>query len=100
MEISNNDLARILGRIEEKVDGHGKALTKLETKVTERLDNHDERLRELEIANPKKLAETVKGHDERIRKLENGEAKNGAVAGIASSLVVGAIIEMLRRLGH
>lgn len=107
MEISTDDLARILGRIEGKLDVQASATKRLEdsvasldSKVTRRLDDHDQRLRELEIANPKKLAETVKSHEERIRKLETGEAKTGAVAGIASSVVVGAIIEFLRRMGH
>lgn len=101
MQISNDDLARILGRIEAKLDAHGVGLTNLDEKVTRRLDEHEKRLREVEIANPKKLAEAVKDHDQRIQALEKGAAKSGVLAGVGTSVVVGALIELIRRqMGH
>lgn len=101
MQISNDELARILGRIEAKLDAHGAGLANLDEKVSRRLDEHDLRLREVEIANPKKLAETVKDHDQRIQALEKGAAKAGVLAGIGTSVVVGALIEFVRRqMGH
>jgi hypothetical protein len=104
MQISNDDLARILGRMEGKLDAQAPAikrvedgLASLEVKVTTRLDNHDERLRELEVANPKELAKKVKDHDERIRTLEKGAAKAGMVAGVGSSVVIAVIVEAFKR---
>lgn len=103
MEISNNDLARILGRMEGKIDEQVNTskrledgLANLEKKVTGRLDEHDERLRELEVANPKQMAETVKEHAERIQALEKGAAKAGVLSGIGSSVVIAAIIEITK----
>lgn len=101
MQISNDELARILGRIEAKLDAHGDGLANLDAKMSRRLDEHDLRLREVEIANPKKLAEAVKDHDQRIQALEKGAAKAGVLAGIGTSVVVGALIEFVRRqMGH
>ncbi|MYM80552.1 hypothetical protein GTP44_01075 [Duganella sp. FT50W] len=101
MQISNDELARILGRIEAKLDAHGVGLANLEQKVTRRLDEHDQRLREVEIANPKKLADSIKDHEQRIQALEKGAAKAGVLAGVGTSVVVGALIEFIRRqIGH
>lgn len=103
MEISNDDLARILGRIEAKMDAQAHATLRLEgnlaaldAKVSERLDHHDVRLRELEKANPQALAEKVKGHEERIQALERGAAKAGVVAGVGSSLAMAALVELVK----
>lgn len=104
MQISNDDLARILGRMEGKLDAQATAtkrvedgLAALDVKVSRRLDDHDERIRELEVANPKKLAENVKNHEDRIRTLENGAAKAGVIAGVGSSLAIAAIVEVFKR---
>jgi threonine synthase len=103
MEISNDDLARILGRMEAKLDQQAStslrvenSLTNLDTKVTRQFAEHDQRLRELEVANPKRLAESVKGHEERIQALEKGAAKAGVVAGVGSSLAMAALIELVK----
>jgi hypothetical protein len=104
MQISNDDLARILGRIEGKLDEQANAskrleggLANLEMKVGVRLDDHDARLRELEVANPKKLAETVAAHTARLQALEQGAAKAGVVAGVGSSVALAVLIELLKR---
>lgn len=103
MEISNDDLARILGRMEAKLDAQATtsarveaSLTSLDSKVTRQFAEHDLRLRELEVANPKRLAESVKGHEERIQALERGAAKSGVVAGIGSSLSIAVLIELIK----
>ncbi|MFZ6644436.1 hypothetical protein ACO0LO_01860 [Undibacterium sp. TJN25] len=104
MEVSNDDIARILGRIEAKLDEQAHTskrletgITSLDSKVSRRLDEHDLRLRELEVANPKKLAETVKAHEERIRELEKGSTRAGVLAGFGSSVALAAIIELMKR---
>lgn len=104
MQISNEDLARILGRMEGKLDEQANvakrlegSVAKLDEKVTRRLDDHDERLRKLEVANPEELAEKVKKHDERLRALENGAAKAGVIAGVGSSVAIAVVVEALKR---
>ncbi|WP_136414802.1 hypothetical protein [Herbaspirillum sp. ST 5-3] len=104
MQISNEDLARILGRIEGKLDEQTNVSKRLEgsiagldAKVSRRLDEHDLRLRELEVANPKALKDRVDNHEERIRSLENGAAKAGVIAGVGSSVAVAALIELVKR---
>lgn len=101
--ISNDDLARILGRMEAKLDEQSKAtlrmesgLASLDQKVARRLDEHDQRLRELEVANPAKLAQEIADHDARIVALEKGAAKAGVLAGVGSSVLVAAVIEFLK----
>lgn len=104
MQISNEDLARILGRMEGKLDEQVNVakrleggLASLDSKVTRRLDDHDERLRKLEVANPEQIAKDVADHDKRIRALENGAAKAGVIAGVGSSVAVAAVVEFLKR---
>jgi hypothetical protein len=104
MEISNDDLARILGRMEGKLDAQvgstkrvEEGLANLDVKMTRRLDEHDQRLRDLEVANPKAIAEAVQAHDKRIRALENGAAKAGVIAGVGSSVGIAVIVEVLKR---
>jgi len=104
MQVNNDDIARILGRIEGKLDVQAEStkrlegsLASLDVKVTQRLDYHEQRLRELEIANPKATAERVGEHEKRIQALENGAARSGAVAGIGASVAVAALIELLKR---
>ncbi|MBA5605849.1 hypothetical protein H3H36_10805 [Duganella sp. FT3S] len=104
MEISNDDLARILGRMEAKLDQQAStslrvetSLTNLDAKVTRQFAEHDLRLRELEVANPKQLADKFKGHEDRIQALERGAAKAGVLAGIGSSLAIAALVELLKR---
>ncbi|WP_295756054.1 hypothetical protein [Undibacterium sp.] len=104
MEISNNDLARILGNIEAKVDvqmqalnRHENSLLRVEKALTERADGLDKRLREVELANPAELAKSIKSHSERLNILEQGSAKSGVIAGIGSSLGVAVIIEIIKR---
>lgn len=103
MEISNDDLARILGRMEAKLDQQAStslrvenSLTKLDTKVTLQFAEVDLRLRELEVANPKRLAESVKSHEDRIRGLEQGAVKAGVISGIGSSLAMVALAELIK----
>lgn len=103
MQISNDDLARILGRMEAKLDGQASAVKRVEEavasvdrKVTQRLDEHDARLRRLEVANPEKLAQVVAEHGKRIEALEQGSAKAGVVAGIASGVTVSAVASFVR----
>lgn len=104
MEISNNDIARILGNIEanlatqmESSKRQEATLTSLDNKISQRLDGHDERLRLLEQANPVKLAETVEAHGARLRALEQGAAKTGVIAGAGSAIGVAVIIEIAKR---
>lgn len=102
--ISNDDLARILGRMEAKLDGQVSAsqrvedgLAKLDAKVARRLDEHELRLRDLEVANPKKLAETINGHTQRIEALEKGAARAGVVAGVGSGVAMAVLIELIKK---
>ena len=103
MEISNDDLARMLGRMEAKIDAQAQssirmetALSNLDQKLTSRLDGHECRLRDLEIANPKLIAETVAAHAKRIQALENGSAKTAALAGVGSAICIAAIVEFVK----
>lgn len=107
MEVSNDDIARILGRMEAKLDAQTQSVARLEgaiatvdLKLTQRLDKHESRLRELEIANPKALAETVAEHAERIQKLEKDAVKNavkiGLVSGAGSAIGIGLIVEIVK----
>ncbi|MFZ6775811.1 hypothetical protein ACO0LD_03190 [Undibacterium sp. Ji83W] len=108
MQISNDDLARILGRMEAKLDAQAQssqrqeiALASLDTKLTQRLDGHESRLRVIEVANPAKIAESVKDHEQRIRALETSSNRAGVIAGIGSSVGVAVIVEIIKRkLGH
>ena len=104
MEISNNDIARILGNIEANLASQMESskrqeatLTSLDHKISQRLDGHDERLRVLEQANPVELAKLIKAHGERISSLEHGAAKAGVIAGAGSALGVAVIIEIVKR---
>ncbi len=104
MQISNDDLARILGRMEAKLDEQAGAskrveegLANLDAKVGLRLDQHDIRLRELEVANPKKMAETLGAHAQRLEALEKGAARAGVVAGVGSSVAIAVVIEILKK---
>lgn len=103
MQISNDDLARILGRMEAKLDQQTNTslrvesnVASLDAKVTRQFAEHDLRLRELEIANPKRLAESVKGHEDRIQALEKGAARAGVIAGIGSSVAITALLELVK----
>lgn len=103
MEIGNDDLARTLGRMESKLDEQVNtskrvegALVNLDLKITQRLNEHDERLRQLEVANPTKLAETVREHADRIQALEKGAVKTGLITGIGASVVIAAAVEMMK----
>lgn len=104
MQISNDDLARILGRMEAKLDEQAGAskrveagLASLDIKVTARLDHHDQRLRDLEVTNPKKMGETVAGHALRIEALEKGAARAGVIAGIGSGLAMTVLVELIKK---
>lgn len=104
MDISNNDLARILGNIEAKVDvqmqalnRHENSLLRVEKALTERADGLDKRLREVEQANPVELAKSIKSHGERLNILEQGSAKSGLIAGVGSSLGIAVIVEIIKR---
>ncbi|MDO8180169.1 MAG: hypothetical protein Q7T62_18125 [Undibacterium sp.] len=104
MDISNNDLARILGNIEANVATQMQsslrqeaAITALDQKMTHRLDGMDGRLREIEKINPAKIAEAVKDHTTRINALEQGSARNAALAGMGASLAVAAVVEFIKR---
>lgn len=104
MQISNEDLARILGRIEGKLDEQANvskrlegSIASLDAKVSRRLDDHDQRLRELEVANPKEIAKQVAEHEGRLRALETGAAKSGAIAGVGASVAMAALIELVKR---
>ena len=107
MEISNDELARILGRMEAKLDAQGQsslrqetALAALDEKLTTRLNKHEERLRVIEVVNPERLAATVQEHEQRIQSLEKGAAKAGMIAGLASSLGVAALVELFKHAGR
>lgn len=102
--ISNDDLARILGRMEAKLDDQVSAskrleegLVTLDSKVGRRLDQHDLRLRELEVANPKKLAETVAGHALRLDALEKGAVRTGVIAGVGSGVAMAVLMELIKK---
>ena len=104
MDISNNDLARILGNIEANVATQMQsslrqeaALASLDIKISKRLDSHDERLRAIELVNPAQIAETIEAHSKRLSALEQGAAKAGLIAGIGSSLSVAVIVEIIKR---
>lgn len=104
MDISENNLARILGNIESKMDHlmassqkHEESLVRMETTLTKRMDDHDERLRELEVANPIKLGETLKGHDKRLSDLEKTSARAGALAGLGASVLIAGLVEYVKR---
>ncbi len=82
MEISNNDIARILGNIEANLKTQMQsslrqevALASLDQKINLRLDTHDERL----------------------RALEQGAARAGIIAGIGSSIGIAVIVEIAKR---
>lgn len=104
MEISNNDIARILGNIESKVDSQMKSserleqnLLRLESKINERVDGHEDRIRSLEVANPQQLAEDIAAHEKRIRSLEHGAARAGVISGVGSAVGMAVIIEIAKR---
>lgn len=104
MQISNDDLARILGRMEAKLDAQTQssirqegALASLDNKLTQRLNGHEDRLRALEVTNPAGIAESVEAHELRIRSLESGAAKAGVVAGIGSSIGIAVLVELAKR---
>jgi threonine synthase len=104
MEISNNDIARILGNIEANLQTQMQssvrqeaALASLDTKISLRLDGHDERLRQLEVINPAQIAESVKDHEERLQSLERGAAKAGVISGVGSAVGMAVIIEIAKR---
>lgn len=104
MEISNNDIARILGNIEAKMDAqmksserHEQSLLRVEKKLTERADGHEMRLRMLEASNQPRIAESVQDHEDRLQLLERDAARTGIIAGIGSSVGVAVIVEIVRR---
>lgn len=104
MDISNNDLARILGNIESNVAAQMQsslrqeaAMASLDSKISKRLDNHDERLRVIEQVNPAQMAEAIKSHSSRLSELEKGAARSGAIAGVGASLTVAAVVEFFKR---
>ena len=103
MEVSNDDIARILGRMEAKLDSQAQssvrmegAIASLDQKLTQRLDGHENRLRNLEIANPKLLAESIADHDLRIQALERNAVKAGVIAGVASAAGIAVIVEYVK----
>jgi hypothetical protein len=104
MQISNDDLGRILGRLEAKLDEQGHAFKRVEDavasvdrKLGQRLDEHDARLRSLEVANPEQIAKTVAEHTKRIEALEQGAARHGVIAGIGSAVAMSALIELFKK---
>ncbi|OON62299.1 hypothetical protein B0920_02130 [Massilia sp. KIM] len=104
MEISNNDLARILGRIEANLEAQGKTSARIESavealdeKLTGRLDDHDLRLRALEKTDPAGMAQTIAGHEKRLAELEKGAARAGVIAGIGSSAGMAILVELLKK---
>lgn len=115
MQISNDDLGRILGRIEGKLDAAIESSTRqehalaamdkkltgqletLDTKLNDRIDSQEERLRTLEITNPAAIAKTVADHAERIAALEKGAARAGVIAGVGSSVGIAVVVEILKR---
>ena len=96
MEISNDDLARILGRMEAKLDAQSVGLASLDAKVTMRLDEHDRRLRDLEVANPHALGEKVDAVEKRVAALEADSARAGMVAGAGSGLLIAVAAEYVK----
>jgi YesN/AraC family two-component response regulator len=103
MQISNDDLARILGRLEAKLDEQAstskrveEAVASVDRKVTRRLDEHDERIRKLEVTNPEKLSQTVSDHSKRIEALEKGAARAGVIAGLGSGVAMSVLIALAR----
>jgi hypothetical protein len=103
LQVSNDDLGRILGRMEallsEQVSATKRveeAVANVDRKMTQRLDEHDVRLRRLEVANPEKIAEAVAAHGKRIEALEQTAARSGVIAGIASGVTVSALAAALR----
>lgn len=96
MQVSDDDLARILGRMEGKLDGLKDGLASLDEKVGQRLDDHDRRLRDLEVANPAQLAAKVTGHEDRIQALERGAAKTGVIYGVGSGLTMAVLVEIVK----
>jgi len=97
MEISNNDLARILGRMEEKLDAQSVGLASVDAKLTLLRDEHDRRLRDLEVANPKAIGEKVEAHEKRIAALEKDAVRSGVVAGAGSGLLIAVAAEWLKQ---
>lgn len=108
MSITNEDIARILGRIEGTLEAQGadfkqglsdlkNGMASLEEKQSKRLDDHDARLRELEISNPKLTAETVADHAKRLANLEKGAAKAGMIGGMASGVGVAVLVELVKK---
>lgn len=102
-DTTNNELARILGRIEGKLEEQTNAtrrveaaVTAMEAKLSGRLDQHEDRLRALEIANPTELAEAVKDHEQRLQALEKGAAKAGIISGIGASLGMAVLLEVAK----
>jgi hypothetical protein len=103
MEISNNDLARILGNIESTVKSQMEsslrqeaAIAALDNRVGARLDDQERRIRSIEVINPAKHAETLKKHDERLTQLEKNSARAGAIAGLGGSVLIAAAIEYIK----
>jgi peptidoglycan hydrolase-like amidase len=92
-ETTNNELARILGRIEGKLEEQTNAtrrvevaVTALETKLSQRLDDHEHRLRQLEVTNPTELAKAIRGHETRLQELEKNAVRTGIIAGVGSGV--------------
>lgn len=82
MEISNDDLARILGRMEAKLDAQAQSSARQEVALAS-LDQ--------------RLTGRIDGHEERLRALENGAARAGVIAGVGSSVAIAALVELLKR---
>jgi cysteine synthase len=104
MQIGENDLARILGRMEAMLEEQARSskrveesVAKIDLKVTQRLDEHEVRLRKLEVANPEQLAKDLAAHGKRIEALEQGAARNGVIAGIGSAVAMSALVELAKR---
>jgi len=104
MEISNEQLALILGRMEGKLDAQVEsslrqegALANLDKKLSDRADAHEGRIRALEISNPQQIGETMDDHEKRIRALEHGSAKAGMIGGLGAGIGTAVIIEWLKR---
>lgn len=104
MQISNDDLARILGRMEAKLEAQlstskrvEEGLANLDQKMDRRFNEHEVRLRDLEVTNPKKLIESVGAHDLRIQALEKGAARAGVIAGIGSGVAMAVLVELAKK---
>lgn len=67
----NNDLARMLGRMEGKLD--------------------------MIIANQDSMSDRVDGIEERLRKVEIGAAKSGAIGGAIAAIGTAIAVEVLKR---